>query len=108
MPAAPHASEGRPEPGPDADTAAIQADIEQTRRELGETAEALAAKLDVPAQVHAKVEETKERVAEKVEPVRQNKVPIAAAVAGLLVLVLLRRRRQRRRAQASALRTDRV
>ncbi len=100
MSAAPHASEGRPEPGPDADTAAIRADIEQTRRELGETAEALAARLDVPAQTRAKVDEAKHRVAEKVEPVRRNRVPIvAAAVGGVVVLALLRRRRRRRRAE---------
>lgn len=101
MPDTSHASGGRPEPGADADTAAIQADIEQTRRELGETAEALAAKMDVPGQVHAKVDETRQRVAEKTEPVRQNAAPIAVT-AGVVVLLLAVRRRRRRRRSAES------
>ena len=45
----------------------IRADIEQTREELGETVEALAAKTDVKAQAHAKVQDTKERARATVE-----------------------------------------
>jgi len=41
---------GRPEPGPDASVEDIQADIEATRTELGQTVEALTAKLDVKQQ----------------------------------------------------------
>ena len=37
----------RPEPGPDAGIEDIEADAEQTRKELGQTVEALADKLDV-------------------------------------------------------------
>ena len=37
----------RPEPGPDADIDELQTDIAQTREELGETVEALTAKMDV-------------------------------------------------------------
>lgn len=96
-----HAKDGAHEPG--ADTAAIQADIEQTRRELGETAEALATKLDVPGQVHAKVDETKQRVAEKTEPVRQNAAPIAAAGGVVLLLLVVRRRRRHRRERERAI-----
>ncbi|WP_313673198.1 DUF3618 domain-containing protein [Mycolicibacterium sp.] len=99
MPGTSHARDGRHEAGTGGDTSAIEADIEQTRRELGETAEALAAKLDVSGQVHAKVDETKQRVAEKAEPVRRNAAPIAA-VAGVMVLLLLLRRRRSRRRQA--------
>lgn len=91
-----HAADGRPEPGPDAGVAEIQADIDRTRNELGDTAEALAAKLDIPAQTRAKVEETKQEVAAKVEPLRRNAVPIASGVGVVVVIMLLRRRRRRR------------
>jgi ElaB/YqjD/DUF883 family membrane-anchored ribosome-binding protein len=43
----------------------IREEIEETRRELGDTVEALAAKADVKARVHEKVESTKESVARK-------------------------------------------
>ena len=47
--------------------AEIRQDIEQTREELGDTVEALAAKTDVKAQARAKVDETKERARAAVE-----------------------------------------
>ena len=37
----------------------IQREIEETRRELGDTVEALAAKADVKAQVHGRIESVK-------------------------------------------------
>ena len=43
----------------------LREEIEETRRELGDTVEALAAKADVKARVHEKVESTKESVAQK-------------------------------------------
>lgn len=43
----------------------IEAEIERTREELGETVEALAAKTDVKARAKEKVDETKERLGEK-------------------------------------------
>jgi ElaB/YqjD/DUF883 family membrane-anchored ribosome-binding protein len=43
----------------------IQEEIEETRREMGDTVEALAAKADVKARVKDKVEHTKEAAAEK-------------------------------------------
>jgi hypothetical protein len=43
-----------PEPGPDAGIDDIQADIEHTRKELGETIGALSAKADVTGQVQHK------------------------------------------------------
>jgi hypothetical protein len=55
----------RPEPGPDADIDDIQTDIEQTRKELGETVEALSAKMDVKQRAKDKAAETKEAVVEK-------------------------------------------
>jgi len=43
----------------------IEREIEETRKELGDTVEALAQKSDVKAQAKRKVEETKSTVAEK-------------------------------------------
>jgi ElaB/YqjD/DUF883 family membrane-anchored ribosome-binding protein len=43
----------------------IREEIEETRRELGDTVEALAAKADVKARVREKVEATKESAAHK-------------------------------------------
>jgi len=49
----------------------IRSDIEQTREELGDTVEALAAKTDVKARMHDKVEETKTTAREKVEETKE-------------------------------------
>ena len=54
-----------PEPGPEAGIDDIQADIEHTRKELGETIGALSAKADVTGQVQHKVTGTKDRITEK-------------------------------------------
>lgn len=82
------ADEARPEPGSNATTTDIAADIEQTRAEIGATASALAAKLDVRQQAR-----------QKLEPVTSNAVPIGVAlsVAVLAMLIWRRRRRRRRR-----------
>jgi hypothetical protein len=91
----------RPEPGPDAGLDDIQADIERTRKELGETVGALSAKLDVKERAKDKAAETKERVIETTHSVgriaTQPKVtgPAAAAlVVGAVVfgIVVWRRR----------------
>jgi hypothetical protein len=50
----------------------IREDIEQTREELGETVEALAAKTDVKAQARAKVQETKQRALDTVDTVKDR------------------------------------
>ncbi len=47
---------------PPTDPAALRAEIEQTRAELADTVEALAAKLDVKAQVGSAVSQAKDRV----------------------------------------------
>ena len=47
----------------------IEADIERTREELGDTVEALAAKTDVKGRAKAKAAETKEAVTEKLHSV---------------------------------------
>lgn len=85
----------RPEPGPDADKGEIEADIEKTREALGETTAALATKLDVPQQARQKVDETKQRVAAKTEPLRANAVPITVALAVTIVGLYIWRRRRR-------------
>jgi hypothetical protein len=92
----------RPEPGPDAGVEDIQADIERTRKELGETVGALSDKLDVKQRAKDKVEETKERVVETTHSVgrvaTQPKVraPVIAAlaIAAIVVGVAVWRRRR--------------
>ena len=92
-----------PEPGPDAGIDDIQADIERTRKELGDTVGALSAKLDVKERAKDKAVETKERVVDTAHTVGRVathdpkvKVPlIAALVIGALAagVVVWRRRR---------------
>jgi ElaB/YqjD/DUF883 family membrane-anchored ribosome-binding protein len=89
----------------------IQADIEATREELGETVSALAEKADVKGQAQRKVEETKRQAQANIsgvsdtakelavrapERARENPVPlaIAASAVGLAAIVWLRRRRR--------------
>jgi ElaB/YqjD/DUF883 family membrane-anchored ribosome-binding protein len=50
----------------------IERDIEQTRKELGDTAAALAQKADVKGQAKAKVEDVKEQAREKAESVKET------------------------------------
>ncbi len=93
----------RPEPGPDAGIDAIQADIEQTRNELGQTVEALSDKLDVKERAKEKAAETKERVVEKADTLKhvatdnpKRSVPVAAVVliGALAVGIVVWRRRR--------------
>ncbi|MGE4360841.1 MULTISPECIES: DUF3618 domain-containing protein [Mycolicibacterium] len=80
----------RPEPGPDAGIAELQADIEQTRGELGATVGALSDKLDVKARARQAVADAKQNA--KSRPA----VPVGAllaAGAGIGLVVWLRRRR---------------
>ena len=92
-----------PEPGPDAGVDDIQADIERTRKELGETVGALSAKLDVKERTKQKATETKERVVETVQTMGRVathdpkvKVPLIAAlvVSAVAVGVVVWRRRR--------------
>jgi hypothetical protein len=96
----------------------IRAEIEQTREEVGETVEALAAKSDVKAQAHQRVDEVKANVRARAEEakakakgvtpqsaqeggaqvagkVRENPTPLIAGAA--LVAAFLLGRRSRRR-----------
>jgi len=70
----------RPEPGPDADIGEIQTDIAETRKELGETVEALSAKMDVKQRTKDKAAETRERVADKAAVTREAVLDKAHAV----------------------------
>ena len=70
----------RPEPGPEADIDEIQTDIEQTRKELGETVEALTAKMDVKQRTKDKAAETKEAVVGKAAETKDRVVDKAHAV----------------------------
>jgi ElaB/YqjD/DUF883 family membrane-anchored ribosome-binding protein len=62
---------GTPVAAEDKDPEQLREDIEQTRRELGDTVEALAYKADVKARVKDKVEATKESAAEKLGKARE-------------------------------------
>ena len=85
----------------------IRSDIEQTREELADTAAALAHKADVKGRAKDRVEELKERAAQKTpdsaggaaqavtSTAKQNPVPtaaIAAAVLGFAIGYMLARR----------------
>ena len=67
---------------------AIEADIEATRANLGETVDALSRKLDVKSRVRAKAAETTDRVR------REPAVPAAVGAGLLLVVALLVWRRR--------------
>jgi ElaB/YqjD/DUF883 family membrane-anchored ribosome-binding protein len=58
----------------------LRAEIKQTRADLGETVQALAAKADVKARAMDQVEQARERV-------RRNGVPIVLVVAGVAAVV---------------------
>ncbi|MGP3989571.1 DUF3618 domain-containing protein [Streptomyces sp. 3N207] len=77
--------------GPAPSPEELRAQVEETRRELGETVEALAARADIKSQGRAKARQAAERT-------RENpSVPVAAGVAALIALVFLVRRGSRRR-----------
>jgi hypothetical protein len=61
--------------------ARLEAEIRQTRRELGETVEALSHRLDVKSRLRSKVEDGGRAV-------RSNPLPVGAAVAVALVTVV--------------------
>jgi uncharacterized protein DUF3618 len=80
----------------------LQKDVERTRRELGETVEALAHKADVPGRVKQQAHETKVRVtaatneaidslpepvAEQVEKARRHPAAIAAVLIALVLVI---------------------
>ena len=62
----------------------IRAEIERTRRELGDTVDALSHKTNVKEQARIKKDEVQERVS-------SNPAPVIAVIGGGLVLLLLLR-----------------
>jgi len=67
----------------------IRAEIERTRRELGDTVDALSHKANVKEQARIKKDEVQERVS-------SNPVPMVAVIgAGIALLLLLRMLRKR-------------
>jgi hypothetical protein len=64
----------------------IRADIEETRRDLGDTVEELAAKTDVKARAEAKADEIRHNVAEKRVPIAVAGVVVVAAIAAFVLL----------------------
>lgn len=67
----------------------IRAEIERTRRELGDTVDALSHKANVKEQARIKKDEVQERVS-------SNPVPVAAIIGGGIALLLLLRLLRRR------------
>jgi hypothetical protein len=93
------------------DTDAIRADIAETRAELGDTVEALAAKADVKARAKARAKDTAQAATERAkdtaeqvgETVRRRPAPLAgalAAVAAAIGAVVMVRRRRAAKTQA--------
>ena len=71
----------------------IRADIDQTREEVGDTVEALAAKTDVKAQARARVEEIKRNARAKADEVKakaQGSTPDSAHQGGAQVVDTVR------------------
>ncbi|HKP21776.1 MAG TPA: DUF3618 domain-containing protein [Thermoleophilaceae bacterium] len=62
----------------------IRAEIERTRRELGDTVDALSHKANVKEQARIKKDEVQERVT-------SNPAPVVAIIGGGIVLLLLLR-----------------
>jgi len=80
-------------PAEPADPDQLRGEIAEAREELGETVEALVAKVDVKARAKEKVEEQKaqaqEKVEEATEQVKERPVPVAAIAGGVVALVVL-------------------
>ena len=75
----------KPTPKPSIDE--LRAEIKQTRAELGETVQALAAKADVKARALDQVEHAKQRVLGAAGQVRTSPLPAALVFAGLAAVV---------------------
>jgi len=67
----------------------LRREIERTRRELGDTVDALSHKADVKEQARLKKDELSQRVSE-------NPFPLAAVAGGIVALLVLRRLIRRR------------
>jgi hypothetical protein len=74
------------------DTEALRAEIRQTRAELGETVQALAAKADVKARVRTSVAHTTERARENRTQLVAAATAVTGALAAIVVLLVMRKR----------------
>ena len=70
---------------PTRDPAAIEADIEATREQLGRTVDELAARLDVPSRAKERVLRSRDTA---VETYRESPPAVLGAVAALLTVVV--------------------
>lgn len=75
----------RPEPGPEAGVDELQADIEATRAELGETLGALSAKADISGRAKQKVADTQATITEKATHAKGTVVDRAAQAKDVVV-----------------------
>ena len=77
----------------------LEKEIEQTREQLGQTVEALAARVDVKARAQEKLGQLTAQASQAGQQIRKRPVPAAATVGvlGLLVLFLVLIRRWTRR-----------
>jgi ElaB/YqjD/DUF883 family membrane-anchored ribosome-binding protein len=83
-----------PGDGPGDDLAAIQAEIEETREQLGRTVDELTARLDVPARARESALRAKDTAVETYRESPPLTVAAALALVGLVVgVVILRRKR---------------
>jgi hypothetical protein len=97
-----------PEPDKGASREEIEADIDATRERLADDVAALADKVNVPGQVKAKVNETRDNVGQAARHAQQQAtakaralprsvrigVPGALAALGLVLIIVGRRRRR--------------
>jgi hypothetical protein len=67
----------------------LRREIERTRRELGETVDALSHRADVKEQARLKKDELRQQVSENPRPL----VAVAGGIVGLVLLLRLIRRR---------------
>ena len=92
---------GRPEPGSEAGIDELQADIERTRHELGETVGALADKVNVPARARERVADTRGAAVEQAHRVQHTlrtrpRVDAAVVIAVLVAVAAVVWARKRR------------
>lgn len=87
-------SDPNPEPGPRADVEEIQADIDRTRHELGQTVDALSAKADVKGRAQHKMADARAHLIEGTGSV-QKSVPLTVAVTVVVIIGFLLWHRRR-------------
>lgn len=78
------ASTAAPEPGKGASPEEIEDDLARTRRELGDTVEALTEKLDVKSQARKQIDVSKHRVAEQANNAREHAARYSSLVKARL------------------------